>query len=163
MYTAAWQDSDMKHIESKLFLAEEAAPHPQSGGATSPNDTNEEECMRKYAYLREPLEYNDGNRIYKIMLYKAKEGFYLFEYCSLDAIQCTFDRYYDSLDDLYEDWNDSIDERGWIEIEDPLPDCQHDAFIPIRVKSRDVGKPEWGKFETLSDGKWIEYMPNNPL
>ena len=113
--------------------------------------------MRKYAYLREPLEYDDGNRIFKIMLYEAKEGFYLFEYCRLDAIQCSFDCCYDSLDDLYEDWNGLIDDGGWIEIEDPLPDCQHDAFIPIRVKGRDIGKPEWGEFETLIDGKWVKF------
>ena len=117
--------------------------------------------MRKYAHLREPLKCDDGNRIFKIMLCKTKEGFYLFGYCSLDAIQCSFDRYYDSLDDIYEDWDGLIDEKGWMEIEDPWPDCQHDAFIPIRVKGRDVGKPEWGKLETFKDGKWVEYKPNN--
>jgi hypothetical protein len=30
------------------------------------------------------------------------------------------------IEDVYEDWNDEID--------DPLPDCQHDALIPLRVK-----------------------------
>ena len=53
--------------------------------------------------------------------------------------------------------DDLIDENGWIEIEDPLPDCQHDAFIPLRVKGRSTGKPEWGKIETLKDGEWVEY------
>lgn len=115
--------------------------------------------MRKYAYLKEPIKYDKGNYTFKIMLYETTEGIYLFEYGSLDAVQCSHDRCYDSLEDLYEDWNDLIDERGWIEIEDPLPDCQHDTFIPIRVKSRDMGKPEWGKLETLKDGKWVEYEP----
>ena len=32
-------------------------------------------------------------------------------------------------------------------------------FIPVRVKGRNVGKPEWGKFEVLQDGEWIEYNP----
>ena len=113
--------------------------------------------MRKYAYLKNPLRNNEGNWIFKIMLYKTEEGFYLFEYNSPDAVLCSSDRCYDSLDDLYEDWNDLIDERGWIGMEDPLPDCQHDAFIPIRVKGRDVGKPEWGKYETLKEGQWVEY------
>ena len=115
--------------------------------------------MRKYAYLKEPLQCDGNKSIVKIMLYETKEGFYLFEYCTLDAIQCSSDRCYDSLEDVYEDWNDLIDGRGWIEIEDPLPGCQHDAFIPIRVKGRDVGKPEWGKYETLKEGKWIKYKP----
>ena len=116
--------------------------------------------MRKYAYLNEPLKCDESNYIFKIMLFEAKEGFYLFEYCSLDAVQCSFDRFYESLEDLYEDWNDLIDERGWIDMEDPLPDCQHDAFIPIRVRGRDIGKPEWGKLETLKDGVWVEYKSN---
>ncbi|MBQ8117631.1 MAG: hypothetical protein IJ794_11070 [Lachnospiraceae bacterium] len=115
--------------------------------------------MRKYAYLKEPIKVNGDSTIYKIMLYKSKEGIYLFEYCSLDAVQCSFDRFYDSISDLFEEWDDWIDEKGWIEIEDPLPHCQHDAFIPLRVKGRDIGKTEWGNLETLIDGKWIEYKP----
>ena len=113
--------------------------------------------MRKYAYLKEPLQCNASNCIFKIMLYKTEEGIYLFEYCSLDAVQCSFDRFYDSLEELYEEWNDLIDNRGWIEMDNPLPDCQHDTFIPVRVKGRNIGKPEWGKFETLKDGRWVEY------
>lgn len=46
-----------------------------------------------------------------------------------------------------------------MELEDPLPYCQHDAFVPVRVKGRNIGKPEWGKFEVLRDGSWIEYKP----
>ncbi len=93
------------------------------------------------------------------MLYQSEEGVYLFEYCRPDANQCSCDACYDSLQDVYDDWNDLIDERGWIEIEDPLPFCQHDSFIPIRVKGREIGKPEWGKLETLKDGVWVEYKP----
>lgn len=116
--------------------------------------------MRKYAYLKEPIKIDGTDPIYKIMLYKAKSGFYLFEYESPDAVMCSNDRYYESLEDLYDDWNDLIDERGWTGIEDPLPDCQHDAFIPVRVKGRDTGTPQWGKYETLMDGKWVAYEPD---
>ena len=70
-----------------------------------------------------------------------------------------FFEYLLELKDLYEDWNGLIDEKGWIELDDPLPGCQHDTFIPIRVKGRDTGKPEWGKFETLEDGRWVAYSP----
>ena len=115
--------------------------------------------MRKYAYLKEPFRQNNGKVVYKIMLCESKEGFYLFEYDSLDAVQSMADLCYDSLEDLYDNWNERIDEKGWIEMEDPLPDCQQDAFIPLRVKGRDIGKPEWEKFETLKDGKWVPYIP----
>ena len=94
------------------------------------------------------------------MLYKIKENeIFLFKYCSKDAVIGSFDDYYNDLNDLYNDWNDEIDEKGWIDIEDPLPYCQHDAFLPVRVKGRDAGKPQWGKLEILKDGKWVDYEP----
>ena len=115
--------------------------------------------MRKYAYLKEPIKCNSEQLIYKIMIYQTPGGYSLFEYCSLNAEQCSFDEFYESIEDIYEIWNELIDERGWIDIDDPLPDCQHDAFLPIRIKGRNIGKPEWGKFEILKDGEWIEYNP----
>ena len=122
-------------------------------------DDPKEHGMRKYAFLKEPLKTND-DCIYKIMLYETKEGVYLFGYSSPDAVQSSSDRLYGSLDDLHEEWDELIDEKGWIDLEDPLPDCQHDAFIPLRVKGRDTGDPQWGKFETLSNGIWVEYRPD---
>ena len=113
--------------------------------------------MRRYAYLREPEESGNGNLIYKIMIYRAEEGFYLFAYDSPDAVLSSGDYLYGSLEELYEDWNGLTDERGWTDMDDPLPGCQHDGFIPLRVRGRDTGKPEWGIFETLVDGKWIKY------
>ena len=115
--------------------------------------------MRQYARLKEPPVSIDNQCVYKIMLYQAREGIYLFTYSSPDAVQSSSDRYYGSLDDLYLDWNGLVDERGWIEMEDPLPFCQHDAFIPLRIKGRDAGKPEWGKYETLIGGKWVDCDP----
>ena len=115
--------------------------------------------MRKYAYLKEPAKCGGDADIVKIMLYEAEEGVYLFGYTDPDAVQSSCDLFYDSPEDLHDEWDGRIDERGWIGIEDPLPGCQHDAFIPLRVKGRDIGSPEWGKFETLQDGVWTEYRP----
>ena len=106
--------------------------------------------MRKYAWLREPLKKDENEYIYKIMLYESEEGILLFEYSHPDANQCSSDRWYESLEDLYDEWNERIDERGWMELEDPLPDCQHDAFIPLRVKGRETGNPEWGKYVNMN-------------
>ena len=119
--------------------------------------------MRKYAYLKKPLKLNENDSVFKIMLYEAKEGIYLFEYFSPDAVLCSADLLYVKAEDLSEDWDGLIDERGWIDIGEPLPDCQHDAFIPLRVKGRNTGKPEWGRFETLKDGVWVEYVPDQGL
>lgn len=83
--------------------------------------------MRRYAYLKEPVQCNDKDFIYKIMLCQQKGGVFLFLYCSPDAVRCSFDNWYPDVESVYEDWNDDIDERGWIDIDEPLPDC-HDAF-----------------------------------
>ncbi len=112
--------------------------------------------MRKYAYLKEPLK-QDGKEIFKVMLCEAKEGVYLFEYTAPDAVLCSADLCYASPDEVYDDWNGLIDENGWILLEAPLPGCQQDAFLPVRVKGRDTGKPEWGSYEMLKDGEWVEY------
>lgn len=113
--------------------------------------------MRRYAYLKEPIKCNRKDYVYKIMLHTQNDGVLLYQYCSLEAIQCSFDQYYSDIKEIYEEWNSEIDEQGWIDIEDPLLDCQHDAFLPIRVKGRDIGKPEWGKYEILENGQWIDY------
>ena len=76
------------------------------------------------------------------------------------CLQCSFDYWYKTVEDVYEDWNDLVNEKGWIPIGDPLPYCQHDAFLPIRVKGRDIGEPQWGKLEILENGKWKEYIPD---
>ena len=113
--------------------------------------------MRKYAFLKEPLACSEGEPVVKIMFYEAEEGIYLFEYSRPDAQQCTGDLCYGSLEELHEDWDSLIDENGWTDIDDPLPGCQHDAFIPLRVKGRDAGTPEWGTYETLADGEWVDW------
>ena len=117
--------------------------------------------MRKLAYLKQPYKCNTNDTVYKIMVYQNKIGeVFLFYYCDYDAVQASFDEYcFNDFEGVLEDWNDEIDERGWINIDDPLPDCQHDAQIPIRVKGRNTGEPEYEKLETLKDGEWVEYIP----
>ena len=115
--------------------------------------------MRKYAFLREPLQSAVYGRVVKIMLCTVEDGVSLFTYPSLDAVQCSSDAFYNSLDELYDEWNELIDEHGWIKTADPLPGCQQDALIPLRVRGRAVGKPEWGTFETLQGRKWVSYQP----
>ena len=101
--------------------------------------------MRRYAYLKEPIKCNRKDYVYKIMLHTQNDGVLLYQYCSLDAIQCSYDQFYYNVEDIYDEWNCEIDDRGWLDIEDPLPDCQHDAFVPIRVKGREKGNPELEK------------------
>ena len=114
---------------------------------------------------RAGITLNPNNRFDKIVAYCIRHKIYniyeintyLFEYDSPDAVLCSADLYYDSLDDLKEEWNGLIDRRGWIDLGDPLPGCQHDAFLPLRVKGRNTGNPQWGTYEILKDGAWVEY------
>lgn len=117
--------------------------------------------MRMYAYLKNPIPANDKEMIYKIMMHEIrKQGVFVYMYLSPDAVMSSYDSYHPHLKDALEDWQDKIDERGWIKIDDPLPYCQHDCILPIRVKGREIGNPQWGKFEILKDGEWVDYTLN---
>lgn len=114
--------------------------------------------MRMYGYLTEPYKTNSKDFIYKVMIHEIKkQGVFVYLYTSPEAVFCSFDLHYMELEDALEEWKDKIDERGFIEIDDPLPDCQHDCILPIRVKGRDTGNPEWGKFELLQGNEWVEF------
>lgn len=47
-----------------------------------------------------------------------------------------------NVSDALEDWKDEIGENYWQEIENSLPYYQHDAFLSIRIKVREHGKPK---------------------
>ena len=113
--------------------------------------------MRKWAYLAEPHEYN-SQRIYKVMVYETeREGTYVFLYDSPDTQICVTDEWYASLAEATRIWDNYVKDGCWVMIDDPMPNCQHDCILPIRVKGRDTGKPEWGVYEQLVDGNWVEY------
>jgi len=50
-----------------------------------------------------------------------------------------------------------IQHSDWIQINDPLPNCQHDFIRPVRVPGREKGNPQWGSLEELRDGKWVPF------
>ncbi len=113
--------------------------------------------MRKWAYLNKPFK-DDDIYIYKIMIYQTgTDGTYVFLYNSIESQLCTTDEWYETINEALEKWSPLIASSGWIEIEDPLKDCQHDAILPIRIKGRDTENPQWGKYEILQNGIWIDY------
>lgn len=79
-------------------------------------------------------------------------------YCSKDAVMSSYDHWYPDLESALEDWDCEIDSNGWHRIDDVLPQCQDDCIVPVRVKGRVENKPQWGKFEILKDGGWIDYI-----
>ena len=113
--------------------------------------------MRKWAYLAELYEYN-GNVVRKVMVHETEfEDVYVYIYNSAQAQICFADEWFPSVADAEDTWGPMIAAPGWVLIDDPLPGCQNDCFLPIRVKGRDTGNPAWGSYELYKDGHWVEY------
>jgi hypothetical protein len=94
----------------------------------------------------------------KLLIYQSNEGVYLFGYDCLQDTSSKWDKWFATIAEAKEYSQDiyKIDESKWISISDPLDNCQHDFIMPTKVKGREDGKPEFGKFQTLINGKWID-------
>lgn len=109
--------------------------------------------MRKYAILN-----NIVNNVKKVMIY-IEEGVYIFLYDRIEDVPSFSDEYVDTLEEAekicFYEYN--IKDSDWMNINDPIEECQEDIISPVRTKGVNLGKPEWGKFEKLVDDKWIEF------
>lgn len=113
--------------------------------------------MRKWSCLANPYEDN-GVTVQKVMIYQTEdEGTYVFLYHSKESQISVGDEWYETLENALKKWTPLIAPTGWTVIDDPMPGCQQDSFSPIRIKGRDIGKPQWGKFEILDNDQWIAY------
>lgn len=118
--------------------------------------------MRMYGFLKKPYMCNKKDTVFKVMIHEITgQGVAVYLYTHKEAMFCSFDYFYTALEDALEDWEGELDERGWLKLDDPLPGCQHDAFLPIRIKGRECGKTQCGQFEILEDGEWKAYCPEN--
>jgi len=112
--------------------------------------------MRKLASLKSNHENAE-----RVMLYRMETGeTCAFLYKSKNDDFAYTDEWYESLSDAEESYLNRINSE-WIVIADPLPYCQHDAILPIRVKGRnkEPPQPQWGEYEILIKGEWKEYIP----
>ena len=112
--------------------------------------------MRKWAYLREPYPY-DNEVVYKVMIHTDDDGTYVYLFNSKMTQISFMDEWYEDVMDALDEWDARVIPNSWVEIDDPIEGCQYDAVLPIRVKGRNVGKPQWGKYEQFVNGCWIEY------
>ena len=110
--------------------------------------------MRKWANLKSGCREQNGFQPRRIMIHPAEEGTYVYVFDAEDALFSKADALYESEEDALEDWGEWISAEGWHVIDDPLPDCQHDCILPIRVKGRNLGTPQWGEYELLENGEW---------
>lgn len=115
--------------------------------------------MRKWAIL-EPCDrdtYVFEPR--KIMIHPTWEGAFVYLFDAEDALFSRADEFFESEEDAVEAWEEWVSPEGWHVIDDPLPDCQCDCILPVRVKGRDTGNPQWGKYEILENGEWKDFTP----
>lgn len=114
--------------------------------------------MRMYGFLKTPYPANRRDTVYKVMIHETRrEGVFAYLYTSPEALFCSFDCHYSTLEDALGDWDGEVE--GWTELGDPLPGCQHDCPLPVRVKGRDRGAPQWGQYEIFEDGEWKDFTP----
>lgn len=76
-----------------------------------------EKTMRKYAYLKQPIRFNENNDdfVHKIMIEQTdNHEVCLYYYKSNDATQYSFSEVFENIEDIFQEWNEYIDENGWI-------------------------------------------------
>ena len=113
--------------------------------------------MRKLATVK-----NNHPTVKQVMIYESEDGVYVFPFDSLEDGSAIGDEWYQSLseaDSMCEN-EYGIGANDWKYIDDPLDGCQHDWIMPVRIKGRDIGKPEWGRFERFENDVWIDFVPN---
>ncbi len=108
--------------------------------------------MRKVAFT------SGQDSFKKVMLYDCSDGVYIFGYDCLQDTASISNNLHDTVEDA-EDFcrgEYNLDSNNWILIADPLDNCQHDFILPTRIKGKENGNPEWGHFQTLVDGRWVD-------
>ncbi len=98
------------------------------------------------------------DEIKKLLIYQSTDGVYLFGYDCLQDTSCKWDKWFMTIEEAKEYSYDiyKIDNDKWISISEPLENCQHDFILPTKVKGRESGNPEYGKFQSLFDNKWVD-------
>jgi len=115
--------------------------------------------VRKYAILIEAISI-DSDLVKRIIMYETdQDGVYVFLSSSVDDVGCDADLWFEdveSADDYCVDYG--VSQEDWIEIENPMHDCQHDFIRPVRVKGRDAGNSQFGELEIFDGLRWIDFQ-----
>jgi biofilm protein TabA len=107
--------------------------------------------MRRVAVLARPVD-----QTHRLILYRSPDGVYLFLSASAEDAGAFADEWYASVQDAEQSALErfGVTASDWQPVPDPLPDCQADWLAPVRVRGRNLGKPEWGKLERLEGDVW---------
>src|SRR5262245_59231519 len=99
------------------------------------------------------------------MVCDSAEGVYLFLYRDTADGPCAVDELFPSIEEARQRAAElmAVEHADWEAIEDARPGCQQDWIAPVRIKRDAGGAPEYGKFERLEAGRWIETSPSRGL
>lgn len=113
--------------------------------------------MRKIAFVS--AENEEGIR--KVMISGSGDGAFLFGYNTILDCNSIWNEWYENQEDADEHCESEygVTPDDWISIPDPQDFCNLDYIMPVRIKGRDVGRPEFDNWETLINGKWEDFHP----
>lgn len=114
------------------------------------------DSMRKYTILDMPI-----NNVKKVMIVQFRGEVNMFLYDTLDDVPSIGDYSFETLQEA-EDFfiqkfsKETNNEVFWMYVSNPLKDCQEDLIEPVRIKGIDTNSPQWGTYEKLIEGQWID-------
>ncbi|MDR1015275.1 MAG: Maf family protein [Coriobacteriales bacterium] len=113
--------------------------------------------MRKMAFVSAENE----TGLKKVMLCACGNGVYLYGYDTIVDCNSVLSEWYEKLDEAERHCVDvyHIQADDWISVPEPLDSCNHDYLMPVRIKGRDIGRPEFDTWEILTGGEWRPFRP----
>ncbi|MDY0943181.1 hypothetical protein [Priestia megaterium] len=112
--------------------------------------------MRKYIVLDTPQ-----NDIKKVMIADLKDEINMFLYDTLNDVPSIGDYSFETVQEAEEFFNKEFAKGkdgkiSWIYVPNPLEGCQEDIIASVRVKGINTCAPQWGSYERLMDGRWVD-------
>ena len=100
------------------------------------------------------------SEVKRLMIHDAADGVYLFEYDTAGDGPCSADFLFSTLEGAFESCKVryGLELSDWEQIPDSPEYCQQDWIEPVRVVGRSTGNPQWGRFERLIGGTWMELV-----
>ena len=108
--------------------------------------------------MRKVIFIDTFDKVKKLMIYELEEGVSLFGYDCVQDTVSIWDNWYLTLEEAKDFCEEmyQVDKENWIDISEPLNNCQHDFILPTKIVGKENGNPQWGQFQTLQNGKWVE-------
>ena len=108
--------------------------------------------------MRKVIFIDTFDNVKKLMIYESEEGVSLFGYDCVQDTVSIWDNWYLTLEEANDFCEEmyQVDKENWIDISEPLNNCQHDFILPTKIVGKENGNPQWGQFQTLQNGKWVE-------